>query len=178
MKIGILTLVLILVASCSFAQVDTIKLKYNAGSGSKRKIVTDRPPQAVYFGLGGSGPIFSVNYDRRFSKKLNGFGFAAGLGFAGSSDGSVFSVPASLNYLFGRQSHFLELAAGATFLTGSTFDEFDGSTDTESFFMGHINVGYRYQPAKGGFFARTGVSPIFAEGEYVTWFYLGLGYCF
>ena len=177
MKIGLLTLVLLLLTACTFAQVDTIKLKYNTPAG-KRKIVTDRPPQAVYFGIGGSGPVFSVNYDRRFSKKLNGFGFTAGLGFVGSSDGSVFSVPASLNYLFGQQSHFLELAAGATFLTGSTFDEFDGSTDSESLLMGHINVGYRYQPAKGGFFARTGISPLFAEGDYVTSFYLGLCYCF
>jgi hypothetical protein len=176
MKFGMLTLVMLLIATCCFAQADTIRLKNNAAPGN-RKIVTDRPPQAVYFGIGGSGPLFSVNYDRRFGKRLNGLGFTAGVGFFGETGSTIFSIPASLNYLFGKQSHFLELAAGATYLT-SSYDAFDGSNGSESLIMGHVNVGYRYQPAKGGFFARTGVSPLFAEDEYVTSFYLGLGYCF
>jgi hypothetical protein len=89
----------------SIAQVDTIRLKNNAGSGD-RKIVTDRPPQAVYFGIGGSGPLFSVNYDRRFGRKLNGLGFTAGLGFFGATGASIFSVPVLENYLFGKQIIF------------------------------------------------------------------------
>ena len=62
----------IFIASCCFAQVDTIRLKNKENNGiANIKIVTDRPPQAVYFGLGGAGPIFSIIYDRRFAKKLN-----------------------------------------------------------------------------------------------------------
>jgi hypothetical protein len=176
MKSGMLTIAILIIASCCFAQADTIRLKNSAAAGN-RKIVTDRPPQAVYFGIGGSGPLFSVNYDRRFGKKLNGFGFTAGLGFFGETGSTIFSVPASINYLLGKQNHFLELAAGATYLTAS-YDDFDGSNESGSLVVGHVNVGYRYQPARGGFFARTGVSPLFAEGEFVTSFYLGLGYCF
>lgn len=176
MKIGMLTLVLLLVAICSYAQTDTVRLK-NQGLEGSNKIVTDRPPQAVYFGVGGSGPLFSVNYDRRFGKRLNGFGFTGGLGFFGQTGATIFSVPASINYLIGKQNHFIELAAGATFVTGY-FDAFDGEDETGSMVFGHFNLGYRYQPAKGGFFARTGVSPLFASEGYVTSYYLGLGFCF
>jgi len=161
----------------SIAQVDTIRLKNNAGSGD-RKIVTDRPPQAVYFGIGGSAPVFSVNYDRRFANRLNGLGFTTGIGFFGVTGASIFSVPVSLNYLFGKQSHFLELAAGATLIIGTSSDFLDGNSTTGSAIIGHINLGYRYQPATGGFFARTGVSPLFFQGDYVTSYYLGLGYSF
>jgi hypothetical protein len=160
-----------------FAQVDTIHLKNNGGSGY-RKMVTDRPPQAIYFGIGGSGPIFSVNYDSRFGKRLNGAGFTAGLGFFGVTGATLFSIPVSVNYLFGKQNHFLELAAGATFATGSSYDFVDNGSSSASTVFGHINLGYRYQPAIGGFFARTGVSPLFIAGEYVTSYYLGLGYSF
>lgn len=176
MKLKLLTLIFLFTATCSYAQVDTIRLK-DKGPNADNKIVTDRAPQALYFGIGGSGPIFSVNYDRRFSKRLNGFGFAAGLGFFGETGSNIFSIPVSLNYLFGKQSHFLEVAGGATFAT-ATFDAFYDEDESESIVFGHANVGYRYQPAKGGFFARTGVSPIFAGGGYFTSYYLGLGYCF
>jgi hypothetical protein len=176
MKFGMLTIVLLLVAVCSYAQADTIRLK-NKGPEGKLLLVTDRAPQAVYFGIGGSGPIFSVNYDRRFSKRLNGLGFTAGLGFFGETGATIFSVPASINYLFGRQNNFMELAAGATFATAS-YEAFDGQNDSEGVLFGHINVGYRHQPARGGFFVRTGISPIFIEGEYFTSFYLGLGLSF
>lgn len=176
MKLGLLTIVFLLLASCSYAQVDTIRLK-DRGPYADNKIVTDRPPQALYFGIGGSGPLFSVNYDRRFGKRLNGLGFTAGLGFFGGSGAAVFSIPASLNYLFGKQSHFLELAAGATFATAA-FDTYYDDNESDNIVFGHVNVGYRYQPAKGGFFARTGVSPIIAGGGYFTSFYVGLGYCF
>ena len=177
MKAILLLFFLTFIIDCSFAQVDTIRLKTKSGSANI-KTVTDRPPQAVYFGIGGSGPIFSVNYDRRFGKKLNGVGFTAGLGFFGATGGSIFSVPASINYLFGKQNHFLELAAGATLVIGTSNDFIDGNSTSGSAIIGHVNLGYRYQPATGGFFARTGVSPLFFKGEYVTSYYLGLGFCF
>lgn len=173
----LLVVFLTFIICCSFAQVDTIPLKPTAGRANK-KTVTDRPPQVVYFGIGGSGPIFSVNYDRRFGKKLNGVGFTSGLGFFGATGGSIFSIPASINYLFGKQNHFLKLAAGATLVIGSSNDFFDGNSSSGTVVIGHVNLGYRYQPATGGFFARTGVSPLFFEGEYVTSYFLGLGFCF
>ena len=177
MKIIILACLLIFITAFSYAQVDTIRLKNNT-DGVSRKTVTDRPPQAVYFGIGGSGPIFSVNYDRRFGKRLNGLGFTAGLGFFGATVASIFSIPVSLNYLFGKKNHFLELAAGVTYATASSFDFIDNGSTNTAVFIGHINLGYRYQHANGGFFARTGISPLFAKSEYITSYYLGIGYCF
>lgn len=177
MKRIVLVAFLTFTIACSFAQVDTIRLKNN-GSSADRKIVTDRPPQAVYFGIGGSGITFSVNYDRRFGKRLNGLGFSTGLGFFGFAGTSLFTIPASLNYLFGKKNHFLELAAGATLAIGTSQDFFNGSSTSGSTVIGHINLGYRYQPANGGFFARTGISPLFFQGDYLTFYYLGLGYSF
>lgn len=177
MKKIIFLIVLTFTIYFSFAQVDTIRLKSN-GTTDNRKVVTDRPPQAVYFGIGGSGITFSVNYDRRFGKRLNGLGFSTGLGFFGLTGTNLFTIPASLNYLFGKKNHFLELAAGATLAIGSSENFFDGTSTTGSTVIGHINLGYRYQPAIGGFFARAGISPLFIEGDYITSYYLGLGYSF
>ena len=164
-----------LITTIVFAQVDTVRLRDI--EKSKHKIVTDRPPQAVYFLIGGSGPIFSVNYDRRFFKRVNGLGFAVGAGFASSLGISVFSIPASLNYLIGRNSHFFEVAGGATFAS-ATVDLFDDQPERGSFFIYHVNAGYRYQPTRGGFFIRAGISPLFAYSESITSYYVGVGYNF
>jgi hypothetical protein len=165
----------ILTVASVAAQKDTIRLRDIARS--QKSIVTDRPPQAVYFQLGGSAPLLSVNYDRRFSKKVNGPGFAAGLGYFGESGISIFSVPVSLNYLFGRNSHFMELAAGGTYVSAAG-DLFDFEEAENSIFIFHINLGYRYQPSRGGFFFRGGISPLFAQSEYATSYYLGFGHNF
>ena len=166
-----IALFLFCTAYAATAQVDTIRLR---GDGSRPKIVTDRPPQAVYFQVLGSGPILSVMYDRRLGKKVNGLGFAVGLGYWGEDGDNIFSIPVQLNYLFGRQTHFIELAGGTTYVTAA-----ESFFDTESSgFIYHINLGYRHQPTKGGFFFRGGYSPLFYDGENVTSFYLGFGHNF
>ena len=111
-----IALFLFCTAYAATAQVDTIRLR---GDGSRPKIVTDRPPQAVYFQVLGSGPILSVMYDRRLGKKVNGLGFAVGLGYWGEDGDNIFSIPVQLNYLFGRQTHFIELAGGTTYVTAA-----------------------------------------------------------
>lgn len=168
----LLTLALALSIGIIQAQ-DTIHLRNRV---KETATVTDRPPQAVYFQLGGSGPILSVNYDRRFSKRLNGPGFAVGAGFWGVSGLSVFSLPISLNYLVGTRSNFFEFAGGATLIT-SSIDLFD-DTETGTGVLYHLNAGYRYQPTHGGFFFRGGISPLFAGGGYVTSYYIGFGHNF
>jgi hypothetical protein len=161
----------------SAAQADTIKLsQINKGP----RIVTDRAPQAVYFQVGGSGPILSANYDRRFGKKLDGAGFAVGIGYFTDSEESIFSIPVSINYLIGRKTHFVELAGGATFVSDTYEDWWSGSGEniTETYFIYHVNVGYRHQPATGGFFFRGGFSPLLDQDDAVMSFYLGFGYNF
>ena len=163
----------------TYAQKDTVHLKRLAQV--EKNVVTDRAPQALYFQIGGSAPILSVNYDRRFAKKVNGFGFTAGLGFFGVSGASLFSIPVSINYLLGHNSNFVEFAAGTTFVTATTSDFFGNDTkSTGSGFIHHLNVGYRYQPTNGGFFFRGGISPLFAGGVgfAFTSYYLGFGHNF
>ncbi len=169
-------IILICISGIVFAQKDTVRLREI--SKNSKLIVTDRPPQAIYFQIGGSAPILSVNYDRRFQKRVNGAGFAVGLGFFGESGVSVFSIPVSVNYLIGRNSHFLEIAGGATFVSATVTDFFDEGSSTGSGFIFHLNAGYRYQPTRGGFFFRGGISPLFSQGEYATSLYLGFGHNF
>ena len=146
-----------------FAQKDTVRLLEI--SRDKKLIVTDRSPQAIYFLIGGSGPILSVNYDRRFQKRVNGAGFAVGLGFFGESGISIFSIPVSVNYLFGRDSHFLEIAGGTTFISAAAGDFFHSENQSGSGFIFHLNAEYRYQPTRGGFFFRGGNQPIIFPGR-------------
>jgi hypothetical protein len=169
-----LTLTLSLCIGSLFAQKDTVRLREI--SRNQKAVVTDRPPQAVYFLIGGSGPLLSVNYDRRFSKRVNGLGFTAGLGYYAELGASIFSVPASLNYLIGRKSHFLELAAGTTFISATIPDFFDSENSSASGFIHHVSAGYRYQPIRGGFFFRGGFIELFSQGESATSAYLGFGY--
>ena len=175
MKKLLFTLTAFLVVAVAIAQKDTIRLK---NDGEQKVIVTDRAPQAVYLQFLGSAPILSINYDRRFSKKLNGAGFAAGVGFWGASGVSVFSIPVSVNYLFGRTSSFIEAAAGATYISATALDLFDDSRSSGSTVFFHINLGYRYQPTHGGFFFRGGISPLFLDGAYITSYYIGFGHNF
>ena len=174
MKTGLLVLFTFIVGVV-FAQRDTVRLREI--QKNQRSIVTDRPPQAVYFQIGGSGPILSVNYDRRFGKKVNGAGFTAGIGYYSLLGISLFSIPVSLNYLIGKNTHFIEVAGGTTFAT-ATSDLFSEESETGSTFIFHINAGYRYQPTRGGFFFRGGVSPLFGQGEYLTSYYIGFGHNF
>jgi hypothetical protein len=176
MKSIILTLTITFFSIVAISQKDTVRLKRTAFEN--KRIVTDRAPQAVYFLFGGSAPVVSVNYDRRFAKRVDGFGFAAGLGFAGGTGASVFSIPVSLNYLFGRKSDFIEVAGGTTFISSSVDNIFDGSSNKGSEFFQHLNAGYRHQPASGGFFFRGGISPLFFSGAYFTSYYVGFGYNF
>lgn len=171
-----LLLPVLLACSYTFGQVDTIKLKRSEAE-KNTVIVTDRPPQAWYFGVGGSAPLFSGNYDRRFGKRLNGPGFTVGLGIFFGGDVTLFSVPASLNYLVGKKNSFFEIAGGGTYVTGS-IDWGDLGSGSSSTFIWHINAGYRYQPAAGGFFFRGGFSPLFAEGGSFMSYYIGGGVAF
>lgn len=173
MRLSFFIIFIVFSVICFGQTTDTIRLKNKSVA---KNIVTDRPPQAVYFGIGGSALIFSVNYDTRFAKRLNGLGVSTGIGTWFGGGTAVFIIPATLNYLVGRKDHFLEIGAGASFITATT--DFFSSESTGSTFVGHGVLGYRYQPASGGFFARGGFTPLFADGDAVMYFHLGFGYSF
>jgi hypothetical protein len=141
-------------------------------------IVTDRPPQAVYAEIWGKALFFSANYDRRFSKRLNGLGFSAGAGYLNVDGLSLFSVPVGLNYLLGNNGKYFEVGAGASYLSAS-LDDFGDAASSGSTVIGTMTIGYRSQPIKGGFMFRVGINPIFFKKNFVPYYpYVSFGYNF
>jgi hypothetical protein len=121
--------------------------------------------QSFYAELGGPG-LASLNFDTRFSKTNGGFGGRAGIGGFSLDGSGVIFIPVGLNYLLGKDNRsFFELGAGVTpvFTTGNASGDF-----SETF--GHVILGYRMQPADGGFTFRAFVSPVFGSGFFIPYY--------
>lgn len=137
--------------------------------------------KTVYAELGGPG-LASANFDMRFAKKEDGFGFRVGIGGFSLSSGSdragILLIPVGLNYLIGKdQKNYFEVGAGFTYLSASATDSFDSETFSTSF--GNITVGYRLAPAKGGFFFKAQITPVFGKGFFIPYYGgIGFGYKF
>jgi hypothetical protein len=132
--------------------------------------------KSVFFELGGPG-LASINFDTRFSAKEDGFGGKIGVGgFSIDGEGAVF-IPIALNYLIGKDGkNYFEIGGGVTPVIVSS-DEPDTDNFTSTF--GHLNFGYRLQPAKGGFTFRAFVSPVFGSwGFFPYWGGVSFGYKF
>jgi hypothetical protein len=172
-KILILILAIAISSQNLFAQ-DTIHLKRNM---PKKILVTDRPPQAFFAELYGRSLIFSINYDTRFSNRVDGLGLSAGIGFVGIDGESLFSIPLTLNYLLGKDGKYLELGVGATYFSAHVTDD-DDAESGGSTIIGTMTIGYRSQPVDGGFMFRAGINPLFFERTFVPWPYVSVGYNF
>lgn len=131
--------------------------------------------QAFYAELGGTGLIFSVKYDTRFKSEKKGIGAQLGLGYFGSDDVNILTIPAQINWLLGKGPNYFEVGAGATYLSGDgdfLNDEFDQ-------LIGTLTFGYRRQPLDGGFTWKISLTPLFAEGVFWPYFGgVGVGYSF
>lgn len=114
------------------------------------------PAKSVFGEIGGPG-ILSLNYDQRF-KGQKGLGFRVGMGGIGFLTAGIFTIPVGINYLSGRDGHYLELGAGATAITITDGEEFFDNSNSTIF--GHLNFGYRYQPETKGLTARVFVTPL------------------
>ncbi|MFN3666558.1 MAG: hypothetical protein ACK4S0_10390 [Sediminibacterium sp.] len=157
MKQFILSLLCIFsIATCLYAQ-------------DRGNDLPDPPAKSVFGEIGGPG-LFSINYDQRF-KGQKGLGFRAGMGGIGFLTSGIFAVPVGINYLSGRDGHYLELGAGLSAITITDGDEFFDNSNSTIF--GYLNFGYRYQPEKKGFTARVFVSPLIT-GAGVFPFYGGI----
>lgn len=123
--------------------------------------------QSVYAELGGPG-LASLNFDTRFSKTNGGFGGRVGVGgFSIDGSGIVF-VPVGLNYLISKDNrNFFEVGAGVTPVFGSG-DLADGDNFSSTF--GHVLLGYRMQPADGGFTFRAFISPVFGSAYFIPYY--------
>jgi hypothetical protein len=128
-------------------------------------LIAQSPAKVIHVELGGPG-LASLNYDMRF-KGETGLGFRAGLGgfsLGTSSDkASVVLIPLGLNYVLGKgEKNYFELGAGVTPVISKSTVNSSSKTFRSTF--SHLNIGYRVQPADGGFFFRVAVNPIFGKG--------------
>jgi hypothetical protein len=130
--------------------------------------------QSIFFELGGPG-LASFNFDTRFSNRNDGFGGRIGVGGLSIDGAGVVFMPVALNYLLGKDNrNYFELGVGATPVFGS-----DGGDSDFSETFGHLNFGYRLQPADGGFQFRAFMCPIFGDGFFIPYFGgVSFGYAF
>src|SRR5258708_2533047 len=81
--------------------------------------------KSVYVELGGNGIAFSANFDSRFTKNENGFGFRVGIGIVPALDigfastSAILTIPVGVNYLVGKAPNYFEGGIGATYASGS-----------------------------------------------------------
>jgi len=141
-----------------------------------------------YAELGGPGILFSANIDTRFAKSSLGWGGRIGLGFVTADEDlgnynyelrSVVTVPAQVNYIFGKgdSPHTFEVGAGITYV-GRKLDIFNFYDDKTSSVFGTASFMYRRQPIKGGFTWRIGFTPLIANGYIQPSGGVSVGYSF
>lgn len=141
-------------------------------------------PKIVYVQLGGPG-LVSANYDMRFSQKEDGIGGRIGVGgfsLGDYYDGgrvSIFTIPAGLNYLLGKDGkNYFEVGAGFTYVGGNSRGG-DYESDNFSSSFGNLTFGYRLAPAKGGFMFKAEITPVFGRGFFMPYYGgVGFGYKF
>ena len=109
---------------------------------------------SIYAEFGGNSVLYSLNYDYTFFL-WKGCKLAVGSGLEyfmikphDDLDNPQYKpflfVTPAVNFLFGKKSHHLEIGMSAINLS-----------------IPGARIGYRYQPAKGGFFFRVGYTPLF-----------------
>jgi len=138
--------------------------------------------KAAYVEIGGPG-LASANFDMRFAKKEDGFGGRVGIGGFSLSDygggrSSILLVPVGINYLLGKdRKNYFEIGVGFTYVNATERDQF--SSDNFSASFGNLTFGYRMAPAKGGFFFKAEITPVFGNGFFIPYYGgVGFGYKF
>lgn len=165
-------LVAVLILSAIYSQ--------SHAQGVERQLGTSSSASQLFLEAGGLGLAYSVNYDQRFKKEENGFGFRAGIGGAGSNGSGYFAVPVQINYLYGNNGQYLELGAGASFFSLTGTDFFSSSnSNTYSTVLATATIGFRKVPfGKKGLTWRVAFDPFIGEGGFTPWFGASLGYRF
>jgi hypothetical protein len=139
---------------------------------------------SLYLELGGSGILWSANYDRMFGEHFSLRVGVEALEFEPVCDckSFFFVVPVTASALVGPGAHKLELGLGATTFLGSTDNT--GYKPPAIIFATGI-VGYRYAPKQSGFMFRASFTPVFgnfASRGFQSWAFpwagLSVGYQF
>ena len=158
----IILFILVLISFTSFSQ--TFIDKDNLISIKKN---------SLYLELGGSGALYSVNYDRIMKKmKKSMTSFSIGCTYWGKidySDGRTdIGIPVSYNYLIGKKNNHLELGLGLTLLYFKIFDNYLNVKEEQKGIspIFSLKFGYRYQKPTGGIFYRATFTPILYAFSY------------
>lgn len=185
-------------AVASDAQDEEAEMADSDGSSEESGAPGEREAKnAIYVDLLGPGLFYSINYDRMLTEDLSArigfsylsFGASAGDGTGTASASAEFAywaVPLTVSYLgIGSDSNMLEVGGGPVIMNikGSGVVETDetasGAEASATVFAMTGMLGYRHQPADGGFVFRVGASPVMAFGAgFLPWGYLSLGAAF
>ena len=136
---------------------------------------------SIYIEFLGNAGLYSINYDRLFSDDISmrvGFMYFESDFAIFFKDMDLFVIPITLNYLAGSGDHKFELGGGPALIFGQFRLTFLGLGESDLIdangIAGTATIGYRYQPADGGFLFRIGFTPWFGFGK----FYPSAGFSF
>lgn len=147
-----------------------------SAQGVEKEGKTTANASQIYLEAGGSGIIYSINYDGRLTKMENGIGIRVGIGGASYSGDGYLAIPLQLNYLLGSKGQYLELGAGITYLSVS--DIFFDNTSSSNV-AGSFVIGFRKQPfGKKGLTWRIAFTPFVGFGAVQPWAGASVGFRF
>jgi hypothetical protein len=125
--------------------------------------------------FGGMGLGFSIEYERKLSKRYSGLGIRTGLGLA-AIDISYLTIPLQLNYLIGGKGAYLELGSGLIYLRNNASTEnpyffvfgvkLPGYERDHFFFSCTVGCRVPFRASPGWGILRFGVTPYFGYGQY------------
>jgi hypothetical protein len=147
------------------------------GAKAQETAVDNSPAKVVFVEAGGPG-LLSVNYDMRFTKSKSGFGGRVGVGGWSLKESKLVFVPVGVNYITSKNNlDYFEAGVGYSFVSNSNTKPGDTGPFKKSF--GFVNLGYRKQPADGGWFYKVALVPVFGDGFFWPyWVGAGIGYTF
>jgi len=160
-------------------------------SKAQPRFSESKPRKNIYVEVGGNGLAFNVVYETRVNKSADGFGIKIGAGGYSSSYENIFSVPLSGNWLISKDNkNYFELGFGATFLHYDdkagyfypSYPEYPPDViglkiNNRNSVYGHLALGYRHQPSKGGITWGVAITPHFNNnGFWPIWGGIKFGY--
>jgi hypothetical protein len=142
----------------------------------------------LYLELLGTGILYSVNLEHRFARHWSGrvgfttFSVSDAVFAEPELSTNFLGFPVLMTYLAGSRSHFLEMGAGVLVLNVSV----DGRdiwfgmdvNGQMTAVLGAAAIGYRYQPANGGFLFRIGLTPLTSFSSSIVLVGMSLGAAF
>ncbi|MEI8203074.1 MAG: hypothetical protein WCH34_08695 [Bacteroidota bacterium] len=160
----------------------------NATYGQAIKDTAGIAKNTVYVELLGNGGLYSINYDRILFR-IKRLRISAGIGISYIPPSiwyyKHFIFPIGINFIYGGTNN---IEVGLRYNPVLNLYKYDIPTIYNFSFIPEININYRFQKLKGGFFFKMGLILFFDKNEYTTtfsnysnnniWLGLGIGYTF